>query len=155
MRRDSVHGSIVEMAAQWKKLKETDVALRGDSLDALRAMSHEELALLAYRAFDALEEADKYSYAISYLEDHLENEGDLAVGWIIAQSDVDGSWNKWSKAHGGYAPENGPSGDWLVFMLWEHAKEAHNHIDPSFRQYSRIYPVVLSAGREPRTTDPR
>jgi hypothetical protein len=155
MRTGTTHGSITGMATQWKKLKETDVALQGESIDALRAMPHEELARLAYGALETLEDADKYSYAISYLEDHLENEGDLEVGWIIAQSDVDGSWNKWSKAHGGYAPESGPSGDWLVFMLWGDAKKAHDHIDPSFRQYSRIYPVVLSAGREPRTTDPR
>lgn len=155
MRTGTTHGSIVEMAVQWKQMKKSDVALQGESLDALRALPHEELARLAYGALETLEDADQYSYAISYLEDHLENQGDLEVGWTIAQSDVDGSWNKWAKAFGGYAPESGPSGDWLVFRLWEDAKKAHDHIDPSFRQYSRIYPVVLSAGREPRTTPPR
>lgn len=155
LRPGSVHGSITEMATQWRKLKETDVALQGESLDALRAMPHEELARLAYGALETLEDADKYSYAISYLEDHLENEGDLTIGWVLAQSDRDGSWNKWAKALGGYATESGPSGSWLVYEIWEDAKNAHEHIHPSVRQYSRIYPVVLSAGREPRTTPPR
>jgi hypothetical protein len=152
---DTTHGSITEMAAQWKQMKQSDIALHNESIDALRVMSHEDLARLAYGVLETLEAADKYSYAISYLEDHLEDEGDLEVGWIIAQPDKDGGWNKWAKAHGGYAPESGPSGDWLVFRLWKDAKKAHDHIDPSIRQYSRIYPVVLSAGREPRTTDPR
>ena len=155
MSNGRTHGSITEMATEWRRLKASDVALQGESLDALRALPHEELARLAYGALETLEDADKYSYAISYLEDHLENEGDLEVGWIIAQSDVDGSWNKWAKAFGGYAPESGPPGDWLVFRLWEDAKNAHEHINPAIRQYSRIYPVVLSAGREPRTTQPR
>jgi hypothetical protein len=151
----SVHEAITKMAEAWKQIQKSDIALSNESIDALRVMSHEDLARLAYGALETLAEADKYSYAISYLEDHLENEGDLVVGWVIAQSDVDGGWNKWAKARGGYTPEKDASGDWLIFSMWENAKYAHDHIDTSIRQYSRIYPVVLSAGREPRTTKPR
>lgn len=155
MRVGRVHGSITEMASIWKKMEASDVAMKGESLDALRAMPHEELARLAYGAFETLKDADKYSYAISYLEDHLESEGDIREGWVISQSDIDGSWNKWEKSRGGYSPESGPLGDWLIFYEWQVAKDAWNHIDPSIRQNFRIYPVVVSAGREPRTTPPR
>jgi hypothetical protein len=142
------------MATQWRRLEMSDIAQKGESIDALRALPHEELVRLAYGAFETLKDADKYSYAISYLEEHLENEGDLLEGWVLAQADKDGGWNKWAKSLGGYSPDDCP-GDYLIFSNWQTAKDALNHIDPSFRQYSRIYPVVLSAGREPRTTPPR
>lgn len=151
----TTHGCITEMADQWKQLQNSPAARKGEDLDALRGLQHEALARLAWEALETLAKADKYSYAVSFLEMHLENEGDLQLGWVIAQADKDGGWNKWAKVLGGYAAGDGPHGDALIFLDWDKAKRAWDALDTSSRPYFRIFPVVLSAGREPRITPPR
>jgi hypothetical protein len=145
-------------ADAWRELKQSEPARKGEDLDALRTMEHAELAVLAWDALNLIERLDEYSYLISSLQGHLEGPGNHQEGWVVAQADGgnnQGGFNKWSKASGGYSEESGPYGDWLIFENWKAAKDALDHKPEDIRPHFRIYPVVVSAGNEPRTTIPQ
>lgn len=154
----NVNGEIRELSKVWRGLKDTEVAHRGEDLDALRALPHEELARLAWQALNCLEATEPFAYLMSGLEGHLEGPGNHQEGWVVAQADGgdnQGGFNKWSKASGGYSEESGPYGDWLICENWKDAKAILDAKPSDIRSHFRIYPVVLSAGNEPRTTIPQ
>ena len=148
---------ITDLYKIWNALKLIPSALKGEDLDALREMPHEELVLLAWRALNCVEAVDSYAYLISSLEGHLDGPGAHYEGWCVAQADGgdnQGGFNKWPKVSGGYAQEGGPYGDFLICENWKDAKAILDSKEPDIRQHFRIYPVVMSAGNEPRTTKP-
>jgi len=128
----------------------------GDDFHALYAMDHEALAKLAYRALHTILDVDTvHGYSIAMLEQHVDGNDDVQCAWVVSQSQKDGRFNKFCKNMGGYAPESGPFGDALVFSTWAEAKSALDHMLPDIQSNFRIYPVVVVAGQEPRTTPPR
>lgn len=152
-----VSQQIRDHAAHWEALKKTKAALHGEDMDALKVMGHDELAELAWKLFNCIEAAEPYAYLMSSLEGHLEGPGSHQEGWVIAQADGgdnQGGFNKWSKASGGYAEESGPYGDWLLFENWKAARLALAHKPDDVRANFKIYPVVVTAGNEPRITCP-
>jgi hypothetical protein len=154
MRHSTVAGNITEMHTKWKALQESKVALAGEDLDALRDMPKEELVRLAWDALGALEAMDDFSYEIAMIEQHCDTAADTVCAWVVSQAQPDGGFNKFVKTVGGYTPEQGPGGDVMVFLTWVEAKAALDYIIASVRPNFRIYPVVIAAGREPRTTNP-
>ena len=151
---------IRDLAETWRKLKKTDAAMKGEDLDALREMPHEELCLLTWDALNALELLDDegYDYLFSMCDHHIEGAGNHQCMWVIAQSDKDGGFNKWSKAVGGRVfGKPDMNGDALLYERWSDAKKAYNeqYVDsPHLQVAMKIYPVVVTAGREPRITKP-
>jgi len=150
------------LSFRWKQFKRSDVALREDSVEALRQMPIEELVHLAHEALETVEKYDDdgYEYLQVYTEEHTEGVGDMYCFWCIAQSMPDGSFNKWTKVVGGlvYNSNMGMKGQALLYHTWTDAKAAHEEMyksDPEIGRYMLIYPVVVVAGREPRTTKPR
>lgn len=161
--------SIKSAAEAYKKIKQSDIAIREDSFVALKAMGNEELARLAFELLETLEDLNNegYDYLVRAIEDHIETPGPdfhvvgkMSRMWIIAQSDGGdnaGGFNKWCKVLGGCTPESGPAGDALLFSEWAAAKAAYDHLygtKPEMRNCFKIYPVVVIAGNEPRTTVP-
>jgi hypothetical protein len=143
------------------------LARKGHDLDVLLGMGHRELAQMAYTLFRCIEATEPYAYLISGLQGHLEGPGSHQEGYVIAQADGggnEGGFNKWCKVRGGHTYDSGPSGDTfgpcgdaLVFFTWKEAKEAYDHFmlsNPEVAKCFRIYPVVITAGNEPRTTIP-
>lgn len=134
----------------WMHLKQTKAAQEGESLDALRAMTHEDLARLAYDNLTAMEHIEKYHrYTMSFVESHCEPSAFPEGGWIVSQADHNGGFNKLCKSLGhmeGYE----------VFPFWEDAVMYLEKMvaEPERRKAFRIYPVVLVIGGEPRTTLP-
>lgn len=161
-----LEGPVERLVAKWTKIKSTPAALAGDDIDGLKTMSHDDLALLAFEALGTLERLEGYEYLRGCLEDHLEGPGDFQCGWVIAQADGGtnaGGFNKWSKAVGGFVfnqprYEHGAlAGDALVHFSWTDAKAAFDKMykdDSAVAACMKIYPVVISAGNEPRITCP-
>jgi hypothetical protein len=144
------------LASDFREIQASSGALKNDDFHALYAMDREALAKLAHRALHIILDADMmHGYTIAMLEQHVEGNDDVECCWVVSQSQKDGRFNKFSKNMGGYAPENGPPGDALVFSVWSEAKFALDHMDPDIQSNFRIYPVVVVSGQEPRTTPPR
>jgi hypothetical protein len=145
-----------DLATEYRALKQSSEALKNDTFHALYSMPLDDLARIAFDALETVEDVDtKFGYTLAMLEQHVECSDDGQLGWVVSQSQPDGGFNKHCKTIGGYTPENGPSGDELVFHRWKDAKAALEHMRPEIRPNFRLYPVVVIAGHEPRTTSPR
>jgi len=148
---------------QWAQIKKSEVGIREDSFEALKALDHEQLAHLAFIALEKLQkqEDEHQAYLLRLVEDHLEVIGGIPqCFWCVSQSDGGsnaGGFNKWCKTMGGVPHVNdakAPNGDVLLYECWSDARAALDCYDPEIRQNFRIYPVVVAAGNEPRTTRP-
>jgi hypothetical protein len=149
---------IRDLVAEWTRLQRSDEALQGEDDDALKALAPDAVVALAGRALRTLENLEEYSYLISALQGHLEGPGSHQEGWVVAQADGGdnaGGFNKWAKVQGGEDHRHAVKGSYLVHEDWKDAKAAWSAIPADIRSGFRIYPVVLSAGNEPRTTPPR
>lgn len=86
-------------------------------------------------------------YELSMLDQHgVALPANTQCGYVLCSVKKDGLFNKWSKVTGGYSPESGPFGDYLVFEDMTSAKDALAHMDAGIREFFRIFPVVLIAG---------
>jgi len=146
-----------DLVRKYRALKETSEALKNDAFHALYSMPLDDLARIAFDALEAAEAVDtKFGYTMAMLEDFVEYSDDCQLGWIISQSQPDGAFNKHAKNMGGTPPTpSGISGDALIYYQWKFAKQALDSYAPELRPNFRIYPVVMVAGHEPRTTSPR
>jgi len=87
-----------------------------------------------------------FSYELAMYEQMKLSHPNTRCGYVLCSTTAKGHFSKWSKVLGGYAPENGPLGDFLVFDEIEAAQAALVHLDPAVRSCFRIFPIVLSAG---------
>lgn len=152
--------NIRQVSATHDTIKISDASRRGDIMDGFKALSQNQLVAFCHdagRTIEQLNDGD-YEYVIAMIEQHLERPGDIRCMWIVAQADKDGAFNKMEKAFGAAVEPRGEDGPRLsvslaCFSTW---KEAKGFLDaqPVGSQYNRIYPVVVTAGREPRTTIP-
>lgn len=144
------------LASDFREIQASSDTLKNDDFHALYAMDHEALAKLAHRALHTILDVDTmHGYTIAMLEQHVEGNDDVQCSWVVSQSQKDGGFNKHCKNLGGYAPENGPGGDTLLFDRWIDAKAVIDHMDLAVQTNFRIYPLVGVAGKEPRTTIPK
>ncbi len=146
-----------DLAQEYQALKESPEALGADTVHALLCMKPAALVHLAFKALEVAEAVDtKFGYTLAMLEQHIECSDDCQLGWVISQSQSDGGFNKFCKTMGGTPPTSrGLAGDVLAYYEWKIAKQVLDSYEPEIRQNFRIYPVVLVAGHEPRTTSPR
>jgi hypothetical protein len=150
MRPQDVRKELRDIAEQWKELKQTKEAQAGEDLDALRHLSHDDLALLAQKALWLLEHIDEYhGYTISLIEHHCEPSAFPEGGWIVSQAEPGGGFNKLCKSLG-------HMGGYEVFPFWEDAQTYTEKmvLDAEVRKNFKTYPVILTIGGEPRTTRP-
>lgn len=150
--------AIESIVGEFDEIKGSPASKQDDAFGALVAMDHEALARLAYRAITALESIDdgNLPYAISMIEQHLEQPADVRCMWIVAQGSGDGSFDKMPKAISSPVPamDGKPAYDVLgVFDLWSKAASFRDRLLDR-NAFLRVYPVLVIAGAEPRTTLP-
>lgn len=92
---------------------------------------------------------DQLSYELAMLEQHKITEPNTTCGYVLCTKGIGGKFNKWPKVIGGYSPDAGPEGDYLVHHDRSSAECSLMHIDPHVRASIAIFPVVLIAGKTP------
>jgi hypothetical protein len=154
---------IRHLAAEWATIQESEVALQEDDVEALKQMPHGQLALLAWRALNLIQQLEgrDFSSLINWAEYHLEGPGSYHTCWCIAQADGGnnfGGFSDFYKTVGGTVFGTEIRGDVLLYESWKAAREAFDAMyedKPDLKLCMRIYPVLFSAGNEPRTTCPK
>lgn len=91
-----------------------------------------------------------YGYELAMLDRHLVAAPTTQCGYVLCGVKADERFNKWGKVIGGYGPESGPYGDYLVYENREDAQKALTHMEPIISKDIRIFPVVLVASRIPK-----
>jgi len=151
---------IEKVVSAYADVKNSEASRKDDVIAGLRALKPEQLVALAYDACQLIDELDTqgFDYSVAMLEQHVERPGDTRCMWVVSQGDVNGAFNKMEKSFGATCEPRGEDGPKLsvhlaVFHTWEAAK-GFLDAQPVGCAANRIYPVVVIAGREPRTTPP-
>jgi hypothetical protein len=157
MPNKSVAEDLDNAAKEWADLQHLAKCQKLDQdLEVLELMGHAGLAMLAHRALEACAAASKtFGYELHLIEDHFRSKvADVSCHWILSQAGKDGGFNKMTKSLGGSGLSEWPCGAVLTYETWEAANIARSALSDEIRPMFYIYPVVIAAGREPRTTDP-
>jgi hypothetical protein len=118
MSKTSICGDVREWSNWWRDRKKSDAHPKRDPAALLKSLPPEELVDVALATLNTLEAVEAYSYALHLMQTHLEHEGRLTLGWCVSLASKSGAFNKWEKTLGGYAPDVGPHGEYLIFECW-------------------------------------